>query len=77
VLAFSQRPPVEGCYGCQASYIDRCEDEDQLAVKRWDYEPHRWMEILAGHGFAAATARVLPTPAGPRKVGTRLVRARG
>ncbi len=23
VFAFSQRPPVEGCYGCQASYIPR------------------------------------------------------
>ncbi|MDQ0938726.1 hypothetical protein [Streptomyces sp. V1I1] len=77
MLAFSQRPPVEGCYGCQASYIDPSEDEDQLAVKRWDYEPYRWMEILAGHGFAAATARVLPAPAGPRKGGTLLVHAHG
>ncbi|MFJ9909612.1 class I SAM-dependent methyltransferase [Streptomyces sp. NPDC101152] len=27
-LVFSQRPPVEGCYGCQASYIPRGVDED-------------------------------------------------
>ncbi|MEU0135651.1 class I SAM-dependent methyltransferase [Streptomyces sp. NPDC006296] len=75
VLAFSQRPPIEGCYGCQASYINRSEDEDPLVVKRWDYEPDRWAELLTEHGFSAATARVLPAPPGPRKVGTLLVRA--
>ncbi|WP_406483643.1 hypothetical protein [Streptomyces sp. NBC_01615] len=36
VLVFSQRPAVEGCYGCQASYIPRGTDEDPLVVKRWD-----------------------------------------
>ncbi|MER6237781.1 hypothetical protein ABT185_17205, partial [Streptomyces clavifer] len=48
VLAFSQRPPIEGCYGCQASYINRSEEEDPLVVKRWDYEPDRWVELLTG-----------------------------
>jgi SAM-dependent methyltransferase len=76
VLAFSHRPAIEGCYGCQASYINRSEDEDPLVVKRWDYEPARWEELLAEHGFTAATARVLPAPPGPRKIGTLLVRAR-
>ncbi|WNE96308.1 class I SAM-dependent methyltransferase [Streptomyces luomodiensis] len=75
VLAFSQRPPVEGCYGCQASYITRSEDEDPLVVKRWDYEPPSWTQILREHGFTDATARVLPAPAGSRKIGTMLVRA--
>lgn len=73
VLAFSHRPPIEGCYGCQASYINRSEDEDPLVVKRWDYEPGRWTEILREHGFAAVDARVLPAPPGPRKIGTMLV----
>ncbi|MFE4217158.1 class I SAM-dependent methyltransferase [Streptomyces sp. NPDC056853] len=77
VLAFSQRPPIEGCYGCQASYINRSEDEDPLVVKRWDYEPDRWVELLTEHGFTAATAQVLAAPPGPRKVGTLLVRAHG
>ncbi|MET7622381.1 class I SAM-dependent methyltransferase [Streptomyces sp. NPDC005408] len=77
VLAFSQRPPIEGCYGCQASYINRSVDEDPLVVKRWDYEPERWVEILAEHGFMAASARVLAAPPGPRKNGTLLVRAHG
>ncbi|MEV6655022.1 class I SAM-dependent methyltransferase [Streptomyces sp. NPDC051219] len=75
VLAFSQRPAIEGCYGCQASYINRSEDEDPLVVKRWDYGPARWVEILHQHGFTAATARVLPAPPGPRRIGTLLVRA--
>lgn len=77
VFAFSQRPPIEGCYGCQASYINRSEDEDPLVVKRWDYEPDRWVELLTGHGFSAVSARVLPAPPGPRTVGTLLVRASG
>ncbi|MET9480508.1 class I SAM-dependent methyltransferase [Streptomyces sp. NPDC006638] len=77
VFAFSHRPPVEGCYGCQASYINRSEDEDPLIVKRWDYEPDRWLEILHEYGFTRATAQVLPAPPGPRKVGTLLVRAHG
>ncbi|MGW7290609.1 SAM-dependent methyltransferase, partial [Streptomyces sp. NPDC054847] len=75
VFAFSQRPAVEGCYGCQASYINRSEDEDPLVVKRWDYEPERWAEVLREHGFQSPVASVLPAPPGPRKVGTLIVRA--
>ncbi|MFB6667249.1 class I SAM-dependent methyltransferase [Streptomyces parvus] len=77
VFAFSQRPPVEGCYGCQASYITRSDDEDPLVVKRWDYEPDRWVGLLEAHGFTAVTARVIPAPPGPKKIGTLLVRAQG
>lgn len=75
VLAFSQRPPVAGCYGCQASYIDQSEDRDPLVVKRWDYEPEVWSELLREHGFTDVSARVVPAPPGPRTVGTLLVRA--
>ena len=75
VLAFSQRPAIEGCYGCQASYINRSEDEDPLVVKRWDYEPERWLAILHDHGFTTDTARVLAAPPGPRKVGTLVITA--
>lgn len=75
VLAFSQRPPIVDCYGCQASYTNRGANEDPLVVKRWDYEPERWGEILREHGFALVSARVLPPPSGPRRVGTLLVRA--
>lgn len=44
-------------------------------MKRWDYEPDRWVGLLVAYGFTAAAARVIPAPPGPRKVGTLLVRA--
>ncbi|WP_435643341.1 class I SAM-dependent methyltransferase [Streptomyces sp. H49] len=75
VLAFSQRPPVEGCYGCQASYITRSDDEDPLVVRRWDYELDDWRGLLTGYGFRNVRAEVIPAPPGPRKIGTVLVRA--
>lgn len=76
VLVFSQRPAVEGCYGCQASYIPRGEDEDPLVVKRWDYEPEAWERLLKEHGYTDVHAEVIAAPPGPRKVGTLVIRAR-
>ncbi|WP_329437842.1 class I SAM-dependent methyltransferase [Streptomyces canus] len=75
-LVFSQQPPVEGCYGCQASYIPRGDDEDPLVVKRWDYEPDVWERMLVTYGFTDARARVWEAPPGPRTVGTLTVEAR-
>ncbi|MFG2677595.1 hypothetical protein [Streptomyces sp. NPDC048392] len=75
-LVFSQRPPVEGCYGCQASYIPRGADEDPLVVKRWDYEPDAWERLLKEHGFTDVDATVLAAPPGNRTIGTLIVRAR-
>jgi SAM-dependent methyltransferase len=75
-LVFSQRPPVEGCYGCQASYIPRGADEDPLIVKRWDYEPDWWERTLKEYGFTDVTADVLAAPPGKRTTGTLIVRAR-
>ncbi|MEU0787771.1 class I SAM-dependent methyltransferase [Streptomyces sp. NPDC006173] len=75
-MVFSQRPPVEGCYGCQASYIPRGEDQDPAVVRRWDYEPDVWVSLLREYGFAEVLARVLPAPPGPRTVGTLIVQAR-
>ncbi|MFF3367093.1 class I SAM-dependent methyltransferase [Streptomyces misionensis] len=75
VLAFSQRPPVPGCYGCQASYITRSEDEDPLVVRRWDYELDVWRDLLTDAGFWDVRAQIIPAPPGPRKIGTVLVRA--
>ncbi|KUN37653.1 methyltransferase type 11 [Streptomyces longwoodensis] len=75
VLAFSQRPPVKGCYGCQASYINRGDDEDPLVVRRWDYELDDWHGLLAGFGFRDVRTKILPAPPGPRTIGTILVRA--
>ncbi|MFF3730303.1 class I SAM-dependent methyltransferase [Streptomyces sp. NPDC002476] len=76
VFAMSQRPPVEGCYGCQASYISRGPDEDPAIVKRWDYEPDVWSALLKEHGFLDVTAMVLPAPEDDKRtVGTLLIRA--
>ncbi|GGW15069.1 hypothetical protein GCM10018980_76210 [Streptomyces capoamus] len=75
-LVFSQRPPVEGCYGCQASYIPRDPDEDPLVVKRWDYEPGVWEQLLAECGYMDVRASVLAAPVGTRRVGTLVVTAR-
>lgn len=75
-LVFSQRPPVEGCYGCQASYIPRSADEDPLVVKRWDYEPKVWEQMLGEYGYTDVRTQVLAAPPGPRTIGTLIVQAR-
>ncbi|WP_255951082.1 class I SAM-dependent methyltransferase [Streptomyces odontomachi] len=76
VFAQSQRPPVEGCYGCQASYISRGPDEDPAIVKRWDYEPDTWCALLKEYGFVDVTATVLPAPEDDKRtMGTLLIRA--
>jgi SAM-dependent methyltransferase len=76
VFAFSQRPPVEGCYGCQASYIPRGPEEDPAIVKRWDYQPNTWCSLLEEHGFPEVTATVIPAPENDKRTtGTLLVRA--
>ncbi|MEU0986002.1 class I SAM-dependent methyltransferase [Streptomyces sp. NPDC005953] len=74
VFAFSQRPAVEGCYGCQASYIPRGPDEDPAIVKRWDYDPGVWERTLKEHGFVDVSASVLAPPSGSRRTGTLFVR---
>ncbi len=74
VCAFSQRPPVEGCYGCQASYIPRGPDEDPAVVRRWDFEPEEWTLMLRDHGYVDVSASVITPPAGSRRTGTLLVR---
>ncbi|NJP66354.1 methyltransferase domain-containing protein [Streptomyces spiramenti] len=74
-LVFSQRPAVEGCYGAQASLIQRGPDEDPAVVRRWDYESDSWLSILRDAGFAACGAEILPAPLGGRRTeGTLLVR---
>ncbi|MFE7319159.1 class I SAM-dependent DNA methyltransferase [Streptomyces sp. NPDC057555] len=76
VFAMSQQPAVEGCYGCQASYIPRGPDEDPAVVKRWDYPVEEWPVLLREHGFRDCSARILPAPAtGKRRLGTLMVRA--
>lgn len=74
VLAFSQRPPVEGCYGCQASYIPRGDDEDPIVVRRWDFTSDEWRRRLLDYGFTTVQASTVEAPPGKRRTGTLLVR---
>ncbi|WP_107499085.1 trans-aconitate 2-methyltransferase [Streptomyces sp. SM14] len=76
VFAMSQNPAVEGCYGCQASYIPRGPDEDPAIVKRWDHPLEAWPPMLERCGFEEVSATVLPAPSvGKRRIGTLLIRA--
>ncbi|MEU7030516.1 class I SAM-dependent methyltransferase [Streptomyces sp. NPDC046275] len=75
VFALSQYPAVEGCYGCQASFIPRGPGRDPAVVRRWDHPPGTWRELFRENGFTDVTANVLPAPdTGARRVGTLLVR---
>ncbi|MCP9985864.1 class I SAM-dependent methyltransferase [Streptomyces sudanensis] len=77
VFAMSQNPPIDGCYGCQASFIPRGPDEDPAIVKRWDYPSDVWAVLLKQHGFEEVAVTVLPAPEGRKKrIGTLLVRGR-
>ncbi|MEV6199868.1 class I SAM-dependent methyltransferase [Streptomyces sp. NPDC051771] len=75
VYAFSHNPPaLPGCYGPQASQMQPPEKgAEPLYVKRWDYEPATWAELLRLAGFTNVTAEVVAPPAGKR-TGTLLVR---
>ncbi|MFJ6519215.1 class I SAM-dependent methyltransferase [Streptomyces filamentosus] len=75
IYAFSHNPPaLKGCYGPQASQMQPPEkDAEPLYVKRWDYEPDTWAELLRRAGFTAVTAEVIAPPLG-RRTGTLLVR---
>ncbi|MFE9043123.1 class I SAM-dependent methyltransferase [Streptomyces sp. NPDC007818] len=73
--AFSHNPPaLRGCYGPQASQMPPPENgAEPWYVKRWDYEPATWAELLRHAGFSDVTAEVIAPPAGKR-TGTLLVR---
>lgn len=75
VYAFSHSPPaLEGCYGPQASRMQPPEKgAEPLHVKRWDYEPDTWEDLLRRVGFTDVTAEVIAPPPGKR-TGTLLVR---
>lgn len=73
VLAFSHLPPVPGCHGVAGAWQFGGRGEP-MCVRRWNYEPEMWVEILDAHGFVSPTADVLEAPT-PGDVGTLLVRA--
>lgn len=74
VLAFSQEPPIAGCYGPQGAYV-RGTDGKPHAIRRWAYEPSVWAQVLERFGFSEVQAGILPAPEG-EDLGTLLVTAR-
>ncbi|WP_439681828.1 class I SAM-dependent methyltransferase [Embleya sp. MST-111070] len=74
VLAFSQAPAIEGCYGPQGMYGNGYKGKE-LHVQRWAYTPTMWTDILTDQGFDGIDAHVLPAP-DPENLGTLIVRAR-
>ncbi|MCF2526511.1 class I SAM-dependent methyltransferase [Yinghuangia soli] len=73
VLAFSQAPAVEGCYGAQGMHVNGFKGK-QGGITRWNYTPEMWVGILRNYGFLDVDAAVLEAP-DPDDVGTLLVRA--
>lgn len=45
-------------------------------MKRWDYEPEAWEQLLGRYGYTDVRTQVLTAPPGPRRVGTLIVQAR-
>ncbi|MDT0451344.1 class I SAM-dependent methyltransferase [Streptomyces hesseae] len=74
VLAFSQAPAVDGCYGAQGMYGNGFNGK-VLPVQRWAYSTEMWKGILLHHGFLDVEARVLEAP-DPENLGTLIVTAR-
>lgn len=73
VFAFSQEPPIEGCYGCQGQYV-RTRRGHLGVLRRWAYTPAMWRDLLVRHGFTRISATVIPPPE-DGDVSTLLVRA--
>ncbi|MGK5533661.1 class I SAM-dependent methyltransferase [Streptomyces sp. URMC 129] len=64
ILAFSHHPPIEGCYGCQGSYVHPANGGRPVPLRRWAYTPDMWRGILTSHAFEAVTGRIIPAPDG-------------
>lgn len=56
-------------------HVPTPDGEDAKGAAAAERRRTRWEALLTEHGFTVASARVLPAPPGPRKIGTLLVRA--
>ncbi|WP_246234721.1 class I SAM-dependent methyltransferase [Streptomyces boluensis] len=74
VFAFSHEPPIQGCYGCQGSYIRPKGTGPPRVVRRWAYDGPMWFNILIRAGFVHITTDIIDAPDSDG-VGTLLVRA--
>ncbi|WP_185909098.1 hypothetical protein [Streptomyces sp. WAC01280] len=63
VFAFSHREPVVGRYSAQEMGGKWLEGREmELTVRRWQYGPEQWSDILKRHGLTTTDARVLSNP---------------
>ncbi|MFC9538083.1 class I SAM-dependent methyltransferase [Streptomyces sp. NPDC056975] len=75
VLAFSHEPPVAGSYGAQGAYVRAPGQARPHAIRRWEYEPGMWADLLRDHGFTDINATIVAAPDSD-SLGTLLVTAR-
>lgn len=73
-FAFSHAEPVAGSYGPQRMRGKWLEGrEGELTVRRWQYAPDMWADLLKRYGFTDVDAYALTAPE-PGKLGTLMVR---
>lgn len=65
VLAFSHHPPIEGCYGCQGSYVYPKRGGKPVPLRRWAYTTDMWLTC----------SRLTPSPSAPPRSFPRLRQA--
>ncbi|MFI9210534.1 hypothetical protein ACIGW7_20715 [Streptomyces sp. NPDC053253] len=77
MFAFSHREPVIGRYGAQKMGGKWLEGREmELTVRRRQYGPEQWSDILKRHGFTTTDAQALPNPDPDRAaLGTLLITA--
>ncbi|MEO3749157.1 class I SAM-dependent methyltransferase [Streptomyces sp. B6B3] len=62
VLAFSQHPPIEGCYGCQGSYVYPKDGGKPAPLRRWAYTTDMWADLLASYSFSSCRGEIISAP---------------
>ncbi|EKX63925.1 class I SAM-dependent methyltransferase [Streptomyces ipomoeae] len=73
IFVFSQPPAIPGCYGAQGMFKGGFAGEPMF-LRRYDYTPETWADMLQDAGFAIAQVEEIAPPV-PGHIGTLLVRA--
>lgn len=72
-LVFSQPPAIPGCYGPQGMFKGGFAGEPMF-LRRYDYTPETWADMLHAAGFGQVDAVILDAPV-EGSIGTLLVEA--
>ncbi|GAU65019.1 hypothetical protein SSP35_01_03560 [Streptomyces sp. NBRC 110611] len=72
-LVFSQPPAIPGCYGPQGMFKGGFAGEPMF-LRRYDYTPEAWGELLRAAGFHDVEVLILDAPVAGN-IGTLLVRS--